>query len=225
MSDETPTVTNDTPVTYEYYPSIYTTIPTKTHTTWGELAETCQLPKVYDYIDADQAKQEKEQGDCISFAILRDGQRERRNANVEAILGIALDLERKVGDHHPSMRQIKKRLKSLGVAFIAFTTHGHTPDEPRIRVFILFSRPVTPQEYVVIVMYFTELFPGVLDPAVKSLVQLAFLPKVPDIRLEHYQCVVGDGTFFDPEPILAQRAKYPRMDDQAMDRVERQKKS
>lgn len=97
---------------------------------WGELVRWTAAPI---------AAATKDEGGGYSLGTFsRD---ERSKANVERVAALGLDVDD--GD-----ARIARVLEVLGrYQAIAYTTHSHTPDQPRCRAIVALSRPVTASEY------------------------------------------------------------------------------
>jgi putative DNA primase/helicase len=62
-----------------------------------------------------------------------------------------------------------------GVSFFVHTTHSHTPDAPRYRVFILLSRDVSAEEYSLLAQIVKKKFPVSFDKHGRSVKQMMYL--------------------------------------------------
>ena len=101
------------------------------------------------------------------------------------------------------------KISNLPFRLYCHSTHKHTPEQPRLRVVIAFTRPVTPQEYEAIVrMLASEIGIEMFDPVSFQVHQLMFFPSCS-----------ADGEFFfrekegidlDPDEYLA---KYENWQD------------
>ncbi len=101
------------------------------------------------------------------------------------------------------------KISKLRFRLYCHSTHKHTPEQPRLRVVIAFTRPVTPQEYEAIVrMIASEIGIEMFDPVSFQVHQLMFFPSCS-----------ADGEFFfrekegidlDPDEYLA---KYENWQD------------
>ena len=87
-------------------------------------------------------------------------------------------------------------------AAVVYSTHKHTPDTPRLRLIIPFSRPVTPAEYQAICRYVTAVIGiDMFDDTTYEPERLMYWPStsIDGQYLFRYQ----DGEWLDVESILA----------------------
>lgn len=87
-------------------------------------------------------------------------------------------------------------------AAVVYSTHKHTPDTPRLRLIIPFSRPVTPAEYQAICRYVTAVIGiDIFDDTTYEPERLMYWPStsIDGQYLFRYQ----DGEWLDVESILA----------------------
>ena len=94
-------------------------------------------------------------------------------------------------------------------ASVLYTTHSHTPESPRYRIFTPFTRDVTPEEYVAITRYMAaEMGIECVDRCSYQVHQLMYWPTTPSNG--EYLCEQFDGEWLDPDAYLAQ---YPHWQD------------
>ena len=92
------------------------------------------------------------------------------------------------------------------VAFILYTTHGHTREAPRVRIVVPLTRDVTPDEFNALSRYFADKW-GVeqFDPVSFRPMQLMFWPSTP--KDGEYISIEGKSTeWMDPDKELS---KHP----------------
>ena len=73
---------------------------------------------------------------------LRDNRRKRENVTCRSMLTLDCD--------HADAGFIARFLSGCKHAACLYTTHGHTPEAPRVRVIVPMTRDVTPDEFVAI---------------------------------------------------------------------------
>jgi len=88
-------------------------------------------------------------------------------------------------------------------AWIAHSSHSHTPEEPRYRIIIPLSRDVRADEWPRFWKGFAAFLQGHVDPATKDLARLFFLPSCPQDTAHHAFYEVHQGAMLDPDPIIA----------------------
>jgi putative DNA primase/helicase len=118
----------------------------------------------------------------------------RSNEAVEKLSAIVLDLDNgQVGKN-----EIQEFLGDL--EYFAHTTYSHSPEKPKWRVVIPFSKPITPDKLALIFDHFNSLFQGNLDPCGKKPSQLYYFSSCPkDGPFESFR---NEGKLFDPQTIL-----------------------
>jgi hypothetical protein len=184
------------------YVNAWDTVPKIQRQSWDDFIETLKKPDTYPDVHGKTANDTaKKEGPGISFAVYNSRQARRNNGNVTGMRGMLLDLEEyQQSGKHPSRAWIKAVL--AGTVYFVYSTNQHTPDRPRYRVVIYFSREVTVEEYLHLYDYFAARFAGVLDHVSKGLSTMAFLPRVPESRREYFEWFEGKGEFLDPRPLI-----------------------
>lgn len=127
---------------------------------------------------------------------LRDGRRKRENVECRSML--TLDADHAECD-------LLERFNSY--AACVYSTHGHTPDAPRLRIIIPLAREATPDEYNAVARYVTaELGIDQFDECSYRPHQLMYWPSTPSngewIFRRH------DGDWLDPDVILSQHPEW-----------------
>lgn len=88
-----------------------------------------------------------------------------------------------------------------------YSTHGHVPESPRVRVLIPLTRDVTPEEYVAISRYVAEeLGIDMFDECSYLPNQMMYWPSTPSNG--EYLYLVTDGGWFDPDDILSAHPEW-----------------
>ena len=145
-------------------------------------------------------EQAKDRGGFVG-GHLKNGRRLKQNVVYRSMLTPDLD--------HAEVDFIDRYEMLSPYESILYTTHGHTPEAPRLRLMIPFSRNVTPDEYVAIARYFAAEW-GIdqFDPCSYQVHQLMFWPTTPADG--EYICKHTEGECLDPDAFLA---KYPHWQD------------
>lgn len=101
--------------------------------------------------------------------------------------------------------QMIDELNATDYAFILYTTHSHTPKNPRFRVIIPLSREVTPEEYEAIARRFIAVkmngIPETLDSSTFQPARVMFYPTAPSDS-EFYVNEWADGNALDADAVL-----------------------
>ncbi len=87
-------------------------------------------------------------------------------------------------------------------ASVLYTTHGHTPEAPRLRIIVPFTRDVSPDEYQAIARYFAKDW-GIdqFDECSYRPHQLMYWPTTPSNG--EYICRITEGDWLNPDEFLA----------------------
>lgn len=90
-----------------------------------------------------------------------------------------------------------------GYRMLAYSTHSHTPDKPRLRFVIPMSRPVTSEEYVAIARKVADWF-GIeaMDTTTYQPERLMYWPSCPSDG--EYEYHVQEGPVLDPDEVLCE---------------------
>lgn len=125
---------------------------------------------------------------------LRDNRRKRENVTCRSMLTLDCD--------HADAGFIARLLSGCKHAACLYTTHGHTPEAPRVRVIVPMTRDVTPDEFVAISRYFADEW-GIdqFDECSYRPHQLMYWPTSPANGEYVFQRV--DGAWLDPNAYLA----------------------
>lgn len=167
---------------------------------WEDLCEKVKTTvRTYETVEQyhKMSKPEKEavkNGPAFVLGRLRN--HSRKKENVEFRSGLTADVdEAKAG----FIGEFKSGHK---YAAILYSTHGHTPENPRCRLVIPFARDVTPDEYNAIARHFAAEW-GIeqFDPCSFQVNQLMYFPTTPSDG--EYVCEILDGPRLDPDEFLA----------------------
>lgn len=127
--------------------------PNKT-TTFDELCErlknttyTTETVEEYPKLSKADRDRAKDRGGFVGGQ-LKDNRRKRENVVCRSMLTHDAD--------HADKDFIEKFTSGCKYAAALYTTHGHTPENPRVRIIVPFTRNVTPDEFTAIGRYFAE---------------------------------------------------------------------
>ena len=121
-------------------------------TTWDELCgrlettiRTTETAEEYPKMKKDDRDRAKDKGGFVGGS-LRDNRRKRETVVCRSMLTLDADAA-EVGF-------IDRFLSGCKYAACLYTTHGHTPEAPRCRIVIPFTRDISPDEYVALARFF-----------------------------------------------------------------------
>jgi len=125
---------------------------------------------------------------------LRDNRRKRENVACRSMLTEDVD--------HADTDFIQRFTDGCRYAACLYTTHGHTPEAPRVRIVVPLTRDVTPEEYTAIARYFADEW-GIdqFDECSYRPHQLMYWPTTPSNGEYIFRRV--DGEWLDPDAYLA----------------------
>ena len=125
---------------------------------------------------------------------LRDNRRKRENVACRSMLTLDCD--------HAGVDFVARFISECRHAACLYTTHGHTPEAPRVRVLVPMTRDVTPDEFVAISRYFADEW-GIdqFDECSYRPHQLMYWPTTPANGEYVFKRV--DGAWLDPDAYLA----------------------
>ena len=130
---------------------------------------------------------------------LRDNRRKRENVACRSMLTLDCD--------HADVGLIDRFTKDCQYAACLYTTHGHSPTAPRVRVIVPMTRDVTPDEFVAISRYFAdEWCIDQFDECSYRPHQLMYWPTTP--ANGEYISKRIDGAWLDPDAYLAQHPNW-----------------
>lgn len=168
--------------------------------TWDQLKEKLKTPvrttetvSEYKKMTRSQKGQAKDRGGFVAGQ-LKDGKREMKNVVSRSMLTLDADhLKSGFIESYESLTDFKT---------IIYTTHGHTPEAPRARLIIPFTRDITPDEYVAIARYYAAEW-GIdqFDEVSFRPNQLMFWPTAPSDGEYVFKEIGGDA--LDPDKFLS----------------------
>lgn len=121
----------------------------------------------------------------------------RRKADVLSRSAVALDCDKLRLGYFELYERIHRYCTFL------YTTHSHTPEEPRARILIFLTRDVSPEEYNAIArLLAAELGMEMVDPCSFEVNQLMYWPTVSADG--EYICRRYEGPWLDPDAFLAE---------------------
>ena len=150
-----------------------------------------KLPKA----DRDRAK---DKGGFVGGQ-LKDNRRKRENVACRSMLTHDAD--------HADKDFIERFTFGCKYAAALYTTHGHTPEAPRVRIIVPLTRDVTPDEFTAIGRYFAEEW-GIdqFDECSYRPQQLMYWPTTPANGEYVFRRV--DGKWLDPDEYLASHPNW-----------------
>ena len=130
---------------------------------------------------------------------LKDNRRKRENVAYRSMLTHDAD--------HADKDFISRYETEHKYASCLYTTHGHTPETPRVRILVPLTRDVTPDEYIAIARYFSEgLGMDMFDECSYRPHQLMYWPTTPSNG--EYVFKHCDGEWLDPDKYLAKHPNW-----------------
>ena len=191
---------------------------TNTTTTWpalcGKLQRTVRTRETvveYHAMTKSERARVKDKGGFVG-GHLKDGRRLVQNVECRSIL--TLDVDRA----EPGF--IDRFTGECKNAAVLYTTHGHTPEEPRVRIIMPFACEITPDRYAAVARLYASRW-GIeqFDECSYRVNQLMYWPTTPSDG--EYLCKIIDGPFFDADAFLD---AYPNWQDlTALPRSSREK--
>lgn len=181
-----------TALSLTYFKGLYDPYGQRVRTTWPKLIERLSVPR----ISADKH-------DVPGLSLATFAGDRRALANVEHVYAVGLDLDEGV-----SWAEVRTRF--AGSASFVHSTWSSTLLEPRARVFLLLSRPVTGEEYRAVYASVTGVVEAgglVVDRAASDPSRFWFLPcSQPGAT---FTCYVGEGPPVDAEAAIAAAPQRP----------------
>jgi len=175
------------------------------HTTWGKLAEKLSTPErtketadEYQKMSRDTRAEIKDRGGFVGGEVV-DGARKGGNVRSRCIL--ALDIDYGAEDTWDAYEMM------CDWECLMHTTHSHTPNAPRYRMFFPLARPVTKEEYeplgrMVAKQIDMELF----DDTTYQAARLMYWPSCP--KDGEFKVWRHSGRLVDPDEILGYYADW-----------------
>ena len=130
---------------------------------------------------------------------LRDNRRKRENVACRSMLALDCD--------HADAGFIDRFVTGCRYAACLYTTHGHTPKAPRVRIIVPLTRDVTPDEFTAISRYFADEW-GIdqFDECSYRPHQLMYWPTTPANGEYLFKRI--DGAWLDPDAYLARHPNW-----------------
>lgn len=168
--------------------------------TWQELLQklsttqrTGETVKEYAALDKDQQDQIKDIGGFVG-GIITGGRRKKTAISSRSL--ITLDIDQGTPDFYDQLTLL------YGCALCVYSTHKHTPDNPRLRLIIPLSEEVLPDQYQAIARKIAEAVGMELfDPTTFQPERLMYWPSTPKDGV--YLFEQQNGAFLDPAKVLA----------------------
>lgn len=167
--------------------------------TWNELLQklsvtqrTGETVKEYAALDRDQQDQIKDIGGFVGGVIT--GGRRKKTAIASRSL-ITLDIDQGTPEFWDQVTLL------FGCAMCVYSTHKHTPDNPRLRLILPLSEEVLPDQYQAIARKLAEqIGMELFDPTTFQPERLMYWPSTPKDGV--YLFEQQDGAFLDPVKVL-----------------------
>ena len=172
---------------------------------WSQLVERCRHTKhTKETLDEFLAMSKEEQGkikDVGGFVggYLRGGVRRKNSIELRDVLTLDADN----GEENVWETFIQQESLRKASAFV-YGTHKHTQGHPRLRLVVLLSRSVTPEEYEPIARYVAERC-GIdaFDDTTYQPERVMFWPSTPTDQAYYFEYQEGEGEGLDPDKVLA----------------------
>lgn len=174
-------------------------------TTFDELCErlettirTTETAEEYPKLPKAERDRTKDKGGFVGGQ-LRDNRRKRETVACRSMLTLDCD--------HAAADFIDRFATSCKYAACLYTTHGHTPAAPRVRIIVPLSRDITPDEHTAIARYFADEW-GIdqFDECSYRPHQLMYWPTTPANGEFIHRRV--DGAWLDPDTYLAEHPNW-----------------
>jgi predicted P-loop ATPase len=164
----------------------------------GNTIRTTESVEEYPKFVKSERDRIKDKGGFVGGQI-RDHRRKRENVVCRSMLTLDCD--------HAAIDFIDKFTADCHYAACLYTTHGHTPEAPRVRIIVPLSRDVTPDEYVAIARYFADEW-GIdqFDECSYHPNQLMYWPTTPANGEYVFKRI--DGEWLSPDDYLAARPNW-----------------
>lgn len=140
----------DLPIAYGN--SCYTKTWANKTTTWEDLCErlkttirTTESVEEYPKLKKDDRDRAKDKGGFVG-GYLKGNRRKRETVVCRSMLTMDAD--------HAEIGFIDRFASECRYSSCLYTTHGHTPEQPRCRIIVPLTRDITPDEYVALARYF-----------------------------------------------------------------------
>ena len=169
-------------------------------TTWAELCErlkttirTTESVQEYSKMKKNDREAAKDKGGFVG------GRLKNNRRKVEAVVNrsmLTLDVD------NAETGFIERFTTGCRYTAVLYTTHSHTPEAPRVRLLLPFTRDISPDEYVAIARYFAAEW-GIdqFDECSYKVNQLMYWPTTPSNG--EYICTEIEGGWLDPDEYLS----------------------
>ena len=169
-------------------------------TAWDELCErlkttirTTETVEEYPKLKKDDRDRAKDKGGFVGGS-LKGNRRKRETVACRSMLTLDAD--------HAEVGFIDRFISECRYASCLYTTHGHTPEQPRCRIIVPLARDITPDEYVAIARYFAaELGIDQFDECSYRPHQLMYWPTTP--ANGEFISKATEGEWLDPDAYLS----------------------
>ena len=159
---------------------------------------TTETVEEYPKLSKAERDRTKDKGGFVG-GMLRDNRRKHDNVVGRSMLTEDLD--------HADPDFIDKFTTGCKYAACLYTTHGHTPESPRVRIIVPLARDVTPDEYAAITRYFAaEWNIDQFDECSYRPHQLMYWPTTPSNGEYVFKRI--DGDWLDPDIYLAAHSNW-----------------
>lgn len=165
-------------------------------TTWEDLCErlkttirTTESVEEYPKLKKDDRDRAKDKGGFVG-GNLKGNRRKRETVACRSMLTMDAD--------HAEIGFIDKFTAECRYTSCLYTTHGHTPEQPRCRIIVPLTRDITPDEYVALARYFAADW-GIdrFDECSYKPSQLMYWPTTP--ANGEYISKTTEGEWLDPD--------------------------
>jgi hypothetical protein len=190
---------NDLPLSVAWFPKATASGPAygfQRHTVWERFSKALL-----------RRREGEKDGPCFipaRFKLEPDGKHIRRlGTNLIARTAIVLDCETsKAGEVPPSPDAAAGRVRNAGLAGVVYTTHNHTPAEPRLRIVLALAGEIEHELPAVEVVADKLGLAQVIDRSKAGANGLFYLPSANPGELDRHQTVVIDGAPIDTAWII-----------------------
>ena len=164
----------------------------------GQTIRTTESAQEYPKLPKAERDRIKDKGGFVGGQ-LRDNRRKRENVVCRSMLTLDCD--------HADTDFIARFVTGCKYSACLYTTHGHTPEAPRVRIIVPMTRDITPDEYVAIARYFADEW-GIdqFDECSYRPHQLMYWPTTP--ANGEYMFKRIDDNWLDPDIYLAAHSNW-----------------
>lgn len=169
-------------------------------TAWEDLCErlkntirTTETVEEYPKLKKDDRDRAKDKGGFVG-GYLKGNRRKRETVVCRSMLTMDAD--------HAEIGFIDRFTSECRYASCLYTTHGHTPEQPRCRIIVPLTRDITPDEYVALARYFASDW-GIdqFDECSYKPSQLMYWPTTP--ANGEFISKTTEGEWLDPDIVLS----------------------